>query len=170
MGRSFFVVKEHMKTKPPGFTPIQGIFNFSPQDLAALGATILKWSLLGGVTGILAGTASAIFLASLSWATITREAQPWLLYLLPLAGLAVGWVYYRFGGTASQGNNLVIEEVHSNQSYIALRMAPLVLAGTVITHLFGGSAGREGTAIQMGASLADTLQRVLRYRLRLSAD
>lgn len=79
-------------------------------------------------------------------------------------------MYHRFGGSASQGNNLVIEEVHSNQSHISLRMAPLVLAGTVLTHLFGGSAGREGTAIQMGASLADTLQRALRSTLRLSAD
>lgn len=147
-----------------------GILNFSPQDFAALLATLAKWTVLGGLVGVLAGTASAIFLASLDWATNTRLANPSLLYLLPLAGLAVGWVYHRFGGSASQGNNLVIEEVHSNQSHISLRMAPLVLAGTVLTHLFGGSAGREGTAIQMGASLADTLQRALRSTLRLSAD
>ncbi|MBX3046380.1 MAG: voltage-gated chloride channel family protein [Anaerolineales bacterium] len=140
----------------------QRIFNFSRRDLEALTATVAKWAVLGGIVGILAGSASALFLASLDWATSTRLARPELLYMLPLAGFVVGWVYYRFGGAAAQGNNLVIEEVHSNQSHIPWRMAPLVLAGTVITHLFGGSAGREGTAIQMGASLADTLRRALR--------
>ncbi len=140
---------------------IRGIFNFSPQDLAALRTSVLKWSLLGGLAGVLAGTASALFLTSLDWATSTRLAHPNLLCVLPLAGFIVGWVYHHFGGTASQGNNLVIEEVHSNRSHITLRMAPLVLAGTVLTHLFGGSAGREGTAIQMGASLADALRRAL---------
>jgi len=126
--------------------------------LRALG----KWLLIGGVVGIMAGTASAIFLISLGWATDFRIENPSIFLLLPLAGFLVGWIYFRFAGTAAQGNNLVIEEIHSNQSQIPLRMAPLVLFGTVITHLFGGSAGREGTAIQMSASLADSLRRVLR--------
>lgn len=123
---------------------------------------MLKWLLLGAGVGILSGTASAIFLISLEWATNTRIANPGLLFLLPLGGLIVGWAYHRFGGRAGRGNNLVIEEIHTNQARIPLRMAPMVLAGTILTHLFGGSAGREGTAIQMGASLADTLRRVLR--------
>ncbi|MFN8417800.1 MAG: voltage-gated chloride channel family protein [Anaerolineae bacterium] len=121
----------------------------------------MKWTALGGVVGILAGTASAIFLVSLDWATNFRLANPSILFLLPVAGFIVGWIYHRFAGAAAQGNNLVIEEVHTNGSRVPLRMAPLVLLGTVITHLFGGSAGREGTAIQMGASLADTLRRAL---------
>jgi H+/Cl- antiporter ClcA/CBS domain-containing protein len=79
-----------------------------------------------------------------------------------VAGLLIGWLYFQFGGAAAQGNNLVIDEVNRNRSRIPLRMAPLVLLGTVVTHLFGGSAGREGTAIQMGASLADGVRRVLR--------
>lgn len=81
-----------------------------------------------------------------------RQPQPDLL--LPLGGFGMGWLYHRFGGTAALGNNLVIDEVNNNRSKIPLRMAPLVLLGTIVTHLFGGSAGREGTAIQMGASLA----------------
>lgn len=124
--------------------------------------TALKWVILGTLVGNLAGTASAIFLISLAWATDMRIAHPALLFVLPLAGFIVGWFYWRFGGTASKGNNLVIDEVNNNQSRIPLRMAPFVLIGTVITHFFGGSAGREGTAIQMGASLADSLQRLLR--------
>jgi H+/Cl- antiporter ClcA len=121
-----------------------------------------KWLVLASLVGILAGTASAIFLIALAWVTETRVSQPWLLYLLPLAGFIVGWVYWRFGGDAGKGNNLVIDEVNHNRSQIPRRMMPFVLIGTLITHLFGGSAGREGTAIQMGASLADGLRRLLR--------
>jgi len=148
------------------FRTIDEMFHVNPADFFAFLRTLLKWTLMGGGVGILAGTASAVFLVSLDWATRTRLANPNIIFLLPLAGFIIGWIYHRFAGTAAQGNNLVIEEVHSNQSRIPLRMAPLVLLGTVITHLFGGSAGREGTAIQMGASLADSLRRVL----RLNAD
>jgi len=148
------------------FRTTDEMFHINPGDFFAFLRTLLKWILLGGGVGIMAGTASAVFLVTLDWATRTRLATPSIIFLLPLAGFIVGWVYHRFAGTAAQGNNLVIEEIHSNQSRIPLRMAPLVLVGTVITHLFGGSAGREGTAIQMGASLADTLRRVL----RLNAD
>ncbi|MBK8027158.1 MAG: chloride channel protein [Chloroflexi bacterium] len=144
------------------FRTVDEMFHVNPADFLAFLRAILKWTLLGGAVGILSGTASAIFLVSLDWATRTRLANPTILLILPLAGFAVGWIYYRFAGAAAQGNNLVIEEVHSNQSRIPLRMAPLVLLGTVITHLFGGSAGREGTAIQMGASLSDALRRALR--------
>lgn len=144
------------------FRTVNAMFRVNPADFLAFARTLVKWTLLGGGVGVLAGTASAIFLVSLDWATGTRIANPSILFLLPAAGFLVGWIYHRFAGAAAQGNNLVIEEVHSNQTRIPLRMAPLVLLGTVITHLFGGSAGREGTAIQMGASLADSLRRVLR--------
>ncbi|MEP7293508.1 MAG: voltage-gated chloride channel family protein [Chloroflexota bacterium] len=143
-------------------TIINERWQIDPADFVPFLRMLVKWGLLGGAVGVLAGTASAIFLISLTWATDFRIAHPALILLLPLGGFAVGWVYHRFAGTAAQGNNLVIEEVHTNQSQIPLRMAPLVLFGTVMTHLFGGSAGREGTAIQMGASLADSLRRVLR--------
>jgi len=134
--------------------------NFSlPYLIGSLRVTT-KWLLLGSLVGILAGSASAFFLITLNWMTTTRLANGWLLFLLPIAGFFVGWVYHRFGGRAKGGNALVIDEVHINQDRIPLRMTPFVLAGTLITHLFGGSAGREGTAIQMGASLADTARRV----------
>jgi len=126
----------------------------------------VKWTLLGSAVGILAGVASAVFLITLNWATLIRFAQPALLFLLPPVGLLVGWAYYRYAGAASGGNNLVIEEVHVNRSPIPLRMAPMIWAGTLLTHLFGGSAGREGTAVQMGASLSDWLHR----RLKLSPE
>lgn len=123
---------------------------------------LARWTLLSAAVGILAGSAAAVFLRSLDWATTTRLTTPVLLFGLPLAGFVVGYVYHRFGGKASEGTHLVIGEVHANRERVPLRMTPLVLAGTIITHLFGGSAGREGTAVQMGASLADTLRRALR--------
>jgi len=128
----------------------------------AFGVILVKWIVLGSIVGVLSGTASAIFLVSLNWATAVRTTNPMLLFLLPIAGFIIGWSYYRIGGSAARGNNLVIEQVHLNKDPIPLRMAPMVLIGTVLTHLFGGSAGREGTAIQMGSSLADWLRRVLK--------
>lgn len=120
-----------------------------------------KWLLLGGLVGVFSGSASALFLVLLAQATAAFAAAPPLIFALPAAGFAVGWLYWRYGGAASQGNNLVIEEVHAQKQRVPFRMAPFVLIGTVLTHLFGGSAGREGTAIQMGASLADTVRRIL---------
>jgi len=85
------------------------------------------------------------------------EAHLWIIGLLPVAGLFIGWVYHHCGQTVRAGNNLIIDEIHDPKNVIPLRMTPLVLGGTILTHLFGGSAGREGTALQMGASLADQL-------------
>lgn len=100
------------------------------------------------------GSAVALFLRTLDLATTTRLNNPWLLYLLPVAGLVIGWIYHRFGRSIEGGNNLIIDRIHDAGGGVPARMAPLVFAGTVITHLFGGSAGREGTAVQMGGSIA----------------
>lgn len=83
--------------------------------------------------------------------------------LLPLAGLVVGCMYHFWGRPVEAGNNLVLEEVHDPRRVIPLRMTPLILIGTALTHLFGGSAGREGTAIQTGASLSDQLTHLLKF-------
>lgn len=124
------------------------------------------WIQLSLFAGVLAGTASAILLVSLDFATRLREAHPWLIALLPVGGLAVGCLYHFYGGSVEAGNNLILEELHEEvdhpQRTIPVRMTPLILLGTFLTHLFGGSAGREGTAIQGGASLADQLARLLR--------
>lgn len=118
---------------------------------------LFKWFALATIVGCLAGTASAFFLASLDWATNWRESHLWIIALLPVGGFLIGWVYHLFGKKVEGGNNLIIDEIHDPKAVIPLRMTPLVLAGTVATHFFGGSAGREGTALQMGASLADQL-------------
>jgi H+/Cl- antiporter ClcA len=131
-------------------------------QLRAFGLSVL----LGSLVGVVAGSASALFLALLDVATHKREAHELLVYLLPLAGLSLGALYQRFGQPIRGGNNLVIDTIHDGGPQLPARMAPLVLAGTVLTHLFGGSAGREGTAVQMGASLADTVS----HRLGLDPE
>lgn len=123
---------------------------------------LLKWIVLGGLVGILAGSASALFLTSLEWATSSRMNHPWLLYLLPLGGILMSYMYTRFGANSGKGNNLLIETIQGGEERVPLRMAPLVLGGTILTHWFGGSAGREGTAVQMGGSLAAWVGRVLK--------
>lgn len=112
---------------------------------------------LAALVALLAGSSSALFLAVLDVLTQLRGDHPWLVYLLPFAGLLVGWLYMRFGGLAGRGNSQLINEFHIRKGGIPWVMAPLVLLGTWLTHAFGGSAGREGTAVQMGASLAQAL-------------
>ncbi|HEY9132896.1 MAG TPA: voltage-gated chloride channel family protein [Dyella sp.] len=123
-----------------------------------------KWLLIACAAAVLAGTASAFFLIALEWATSTREIHAWLIGLLPLAGFAVGWAYDRLGKPVEAGNNLIIDEIHDPRKIIPRRMVPLVFLGTVASHLFGASVGREGTAVQMGGALADRLTHVFRLR------
>ncbi|RYU73172.1 chloride channel protein [Hymenobacter persicinus] len=118
------------------------------------------------MVGVLAGSASALFLVSLDWVTRWRELHAWALLLLPAAGLVIGLAYHYFGREAGRGNNLILDEIHAPRTPVPLRLVPLVLGGTLLTHLFGGSAGREGTAVQMGGALADQLTRWLRLRPR----
>lgn len=116
---------------------------------------LLKWTLICSLIGVLIGSASAGFLQSLNWATDFRENNIWLIALLPIGGFLIGLLYYYFGKDAEAGNNLLIDSIHEPKEIIPFRMAPLVYIGTIATHFFGGSAGREGTAIQMAGSIAD---------------
>lgn len=127
---------------------------------------LLRWIPVAGLAGVLGGSASAFLLVSLTWATDVRESHRWMILLLAPAGLFVGYLYKYLGSSVEAGNNLILEEVHDPRTVIPLRMTPLILLGTIITHLFGGSAGREGTAIQTGASLADQLSRPFRLAHR----
>ena len=127
---------------------------------------VLQWIALGVAVGLACGFASAFFLWLLDKATTFRVGHETIVYTLPLGGLVIGLVYERWGQTIKGGNNLVLDTIHDNAPQIPLRMAPMVLIGTVLTHFFGGSAGREGTAVQMGASLADAIS----HRFRLHHD
>ena len=122
----------------------------------------IRWTLLSILCGVLAGLAAAVFLISLDWATRYRTEHSILIWALPLAGLLIGSVYHYFGKDIAAGSNLILDEIHDPAKVLSYRMAPFILLGTIITHLFGGSAGREGTAVQMGASLSDQLTRIFK--------
>lgn len=128
--------------------------------------SVVRWALILVPMAALVGTLCAAFLWSLDAVTRLRFAWPWLLYLLPLGGFMVGLLYHLTGRSVEGGNNLIVEQIHEPGGGVPLRMAPLIFFGTVLTHLFGGSAGREGTAIQLGGSLASGFGRAL----KLDAD
>jgi H+/Cl- antiporter ClcA len=111
--------------------------------------------------GALAGIASTIFLLCLNAVTQTRLYYPNLVWGLPFAGLIIGYCYDRWGRAFAAGNDLVLKEIYNPTTRLPWAMAPFILFGTLLTHLFGGSAGREGTAVQMGAALADQIERLL---------
>jgi len=145
-----------------GYAHVRDLVHFDLREQLRLIRHLLRWIALGALVGVLAGAASAAFLATLEWATDVREAHGWIIALLPIGGLAVGLAYHYLGGESSEGNNLILDEIHEPRGWIPRRMAPLVFVGTVITQILGGSAGREGTAIQMSGSLTDWASRVLR--------
>lgn len=121
-----------------------------------------KWLLISSLVAVCVGSASAFFLVALDWVTSWREANYWIIALLPIGGLLIGLLYYYLGRSVEGGNNLLLDNIHEPTAIIPFRMAPLVLLGTLGTHLFGGSAGREGTALQMGGAIADQCTRLFR--------
>jgi len=123
---------------------------------------LLKWLLISAVIGTCIGIASAIFLITLDWVGNFRETHLWLIALLPLGGFAIGWLYMRLGKSIETGNNLLIDTIHQPQETIPFRMAPFIYVGTLLTHLLGGSAGREGTALQMAGAIADQFSKPFR--------
>lgn len=114
-----------------------------------------KWILICTLIGVISGSASAFFLVSLDCATQFREENNWIIWLLPIGGLAIGLLYHYYGKEVVKGNNQLLEEYEAPKDTIPFKMAPMVLIATIITHLFGGSAGREGTAVQMSGAIAD---------------
>ncbi|MCM1106658.1 MAG: chloride channel protein [Blautia sp.] len=126
------------------------------------GAVSVKWVvfalLVGGVVG-LCGTA---FYFSLSFVTLLRAQNPWLIFLLPIGGLGIVGLYHLLKDDDDTGTNLVISAIHYGDR-LPFRMAPLIFISTVITHLLGGSSGREGAALQMGGSLGSSMGRLFRF-------
>lgn len=123
---------------------------------------VAKWTVLLVPMALCIGSLCAVFLWLLDQVTTYRFAHPALLFALPLAGVGVGLAYHWFGRAAEGGNNLIVDQIHEPGGGVPLRMAPLVLIGTVISHLFGASVGREGTAVQIGGSIASGFARLFR--------
>lgn len=118
---------------------------------------ILIWGTISIPIALSVGSSVALFLWLLENATHLHQNHRWLLFLLPIAGFVIYSLYSRFGKNSDAGNNLIMDEIHKPGAGVTIRMAPLVLATTVITHFFGGSAGREGTAVQIGGSISSLI-------------
>ncbi len=127
---------------------------------------ILRWTLLVIPVAAVVGSIVALFLWLLESATEFRWENTYLLYFLPVIGVIIVWAYSFKGKNSEAGNNLIMDEIHKPGGGVPARMAPFVLIGTVLTHLFGGSAGREGTAIQIGGSMAQFIGK----KFKLSAE
>src|SRR5690606_23447053 len=97
-----------------------------------------RWSCYSFLVGILAGIAAAIFLITLDLSTHFREGHEAIIWALPLAGLFIGWMYHKYGKEVEAGNNLILDEIHDPKKLISIKMAPFILIGTILTHLFGG--------------------------------
>ncbi len=137
-------------------------FRWDAKEHVAQGRYVIKWLTLVTPVAAAIGAACALFLWSLEQATQIRFNHPNLLFFLPLAGVVLTVLYQQIGKTAEGGNNLIMDQIHEPGGGVPSRMAPLILVATVLTHLFGGSAGREGTAVQMGGSIASTFGRWFR--------
>lgn len=119
----------------------------------------LRWLIFGAITGIICGLVGVAFHMCIDWATTTRQASDWLIFLLPFSGLVIVGMYHIVGLPNDPGTNLVLASIQA-KGHIPVRMAPLIFIGSVITHLFGGSSGREGAALQIGGSLGEALGRI----------
>lgn len=121
----------------------------------------IKWSVVSGIIGVLTGLAGAFFGHVVLWASALFRANSWFLYLLPAAGLLIVMIYHLLGEDKSRGTNTVLEAVYS-ETEISIGMAPSVFLGSVLTHVCGGSSGREGAALQMGGSIGSFIGKKIR--------
>ena len=125
------------------------------------GINTIKWVLFSILLGILGGLLGSLFHISVDFVTEQREHHGWFLYLLPLGGLLIAAMYHRFRNHGNIDTKRVFSAV-KEQKDVPLVMIPLIFIGTVITHAFGGSAGREGAALQLGGSMGYNVGNVLK--------
>ena len=123
--------------------------------------TFVRWGLLAVATGLVIGGFSTLFAACLRFVTDFRTERPWMIFFLPLAGIFIVFLYGLFQYKNDKGTNMVLSTIHA-ETEVPFKMAPLIFISTVITHLFGGSAGREGAALQLGGSIGNQLGRWFR--------
>lgn len=121
-----------------------------------------KWIIFAIISGIVVGLVGTLFYFCLSSVTKMRVENPWLILLLPIGGLMIVGAYYLLKDEKDAGTNLVISSIQSGDE-LPLRMTPLIFVSTLITHLFGGSAGREGAALQLGGSIGNAIGKLFRF-------
>ena len=120
-----------------------------------------KWVVLALLLGVIMGVICAVFSLSLGYVTEFRFRHGYIIWLLPVAGLLITFLYKKFGSKVSQGTNMVLAAINSDEK-IPFVMLPLIFVSSVISHLFGASVGREGAALQMGASVGNTFADILK--------
>ncbi len=118
-----------------------------------------KWGVISIIAGSICGILGSLFHFCVGWATQTRTNNPWLILFLPLSGIAIVAIYHACGVKKDEGTNLVIYAIRESRDLPA-NMTFLIFIGTVLTHLCGGSTGREGAALQIGGSVGNTLGRL----------
>ncbi len=123
---------------------------------------LIKWVFWGSIIGIAVGSTSALLLNVNDYLTDIRMKSYILPFFLPLGGIVIGYLYQYHGKESKKGNDLILEHINNDQGQIPLRMGPIVFISTFITHLLGGSTGREGAAIQMGTSIAEGVNRLFK--------
>lgn len=121
----------------------------------------VKWSLISAALGTVGGFFGSLFSLGITWATGLRQNVPQVLFLMPLSGLAIVWLYHVFHQEKNRGTDMVIDSISSNEKVTGIT-GPLIFASTILTHLVGGSSGREGAALQLGGSIGSVLGRVLK--------
>lgn len=131
-------------------------FKVTKQRLEMAILVFLKWVAISVIIGVATGLIGSLFGLVLSFVTNLRTSHPWLLFLLPAAGLIIVFIYNITGSSNNKGTNLVITAIHSNED-VPGKVAPLIIVSTLLTHLCGGSAGREGAALQIGGSVGNEL-------------
>ncbi len=125
-------------------------------------ATSLRWVFFSLIVGLVVGSIATMFHFGISIATMVREKNSWLIYLLPIAGLVIVRCYRIVKDEKEFSTNSVLSAIHSNEK-LPFKMAPLIFVSTIITHLFGGSAGREGAALQLGGSIGNGIGQLFHF-------
>lgn len=149
------------KRRPDGVIRLRDRIRGSLHLLAAYAIALLKWLLFAGLSGGIIGVVGAVFHMAIERATEFRLEAGWPLFLLPVAGLIIVWLYRVTDMQDDKGTEFIISSVRDGKN-LRLRTAPLIFIGTVLTHLTGGSAGREGAALQLGGSISNSVGRLLR--------
>lgn len=130
------------------------------QTILQFAWTFVKWLIIAGVTGGIGGVVGSMFHLSVTWAAQLRGIYPWMLWLLPVGGLFIAGIYH-LARMENENTNAIIDSIHFGDN-VPLLLVPCIYLGTVVTHLFGGSAGREGAALQIGGSLGCYIGRLFR--------
>ena len=123
--------------------------------------TFIKWVAIAVATGTCGGIVGSFFHKSVEYVTEIRIANEWIIFALPFGGLIIVYLYKLFKLDSNIGTNLIIDSIRTDGK-VPIAMAPLIFVSTVITHLFGGSAGREGAALQLGGSIGSQIGNMLK--------